>query len=100
MQIPGYRMKRETLLVLIACLLAVALPVLAQSQADYDLSLHVLAAGGGRMAGAGYTLLGTAGQPVAGSAGGDGYTMGGGFLGGGELTIVYTTYLPLILRDF
>jgi hypothetical protein len=87
-------------LIPIACLLAVTLPALAQSPTDYDLSRYVVAAGGGRVAGVGYALLSTAGQPVAGSAGGDGYTMGSGFLGGGELTVVYTTYLPLILRDF
>ena len=100
MKVPRCRMKREALLVLIACLLAVAIPVLAQSSAHYDLSLYVVASGGGRMAGASYALLSTAGQPVADPSGGDGYTMGSGFWGGGKLTVVYKIYLPLIQRDF
>jgi hypothetical protein len=93
-------MKREALLVLIACLLAAAIPVLAQSSAHYDLSLYVVASGGGRMAGTSYTLLSTAGQPVADPSGGDEYTLTSGFWGEGKLTVVHKTYLPLVQRDF
>ena len=100
MQIPRCRIKPEAILVLIACLLAVAIPVLAQSSAHYDLSLYVVASGGGRMAGASYTLLSTAGQPAADPSGGDGYTMGSGFWGRGKLTVIYKTYLPLVQCDF
>jgi len=100
MQSPRCRMKREALLVLIACLLAVAIPALAQSPASYDLSRYVVAGGGGRLAGASYILWGTAGQPAAGLSGGDGYTISSGFWGARTHTIVYQIYLPLVQRNF
>ncbi len=84
-------------LVLVACL-ALVVPVLAQVSASYDLSWHVIAGGGGRMAGAQYTLQGTTGQPVIGLAAGSGHTLCSGFwCGVGETE--YRVYLPLVLRN-
>jgi hypothetical protein len=88
--------KCQTILALIACLLAVAIPVLAQSTANYDLSWHVVAGGGGRLESAGYTLLGTAGQPVVDSLTGSSYSLTGGFWS----REIYQVYLPLVLSLF
>jgi hypothetical protein len=94
----GCRAKRETILVLIACLLAVAVPVLAQSSANYDLSWHEVGGGGGRLEGVDYTLLGTIGQADAGALVGSEYTLRGGFWPGG--TQIYRIYLPLVLSQY
>jgi hypothetical protein len=92
------RTKYETILVLIACLLAVAVPALAQSPANYDLSWHVVAGGGGRLEGASYTLLGTVGQADAGVLAGNNYRLSGGFWAGGVQ--IYWVYLPLVLSQY
>ena len=94
----GCRAKRETILVLIACLLAVAVPVLAQSSASYDLSWHEVGGGGGRLEGVDYTLLGTIGQVDAGVLVGSEYTLRGGFWPGGAQ--IYRIYLPLVLSQY
>lgn len=94
------RTKREAILVLIACLLAIVVPVLAQSSANYDLSWHVVAGGGGRMESAGHTLLGTIGQADAGLLTSNDYILSGGFWAGGALAgEIYRVYLPLVLRQ-
>jgi hypothetical protein len=81
-------------------LCALASAALAQASANYDLSWHVIAGGGGRMEGANHTLLGTAGQSMAGTTFGSGHTLDGGFWGrraaagrGHEI------YLPVVLRQ-
>ena len=94
----GCRTKYETILVLIACLLAVAGPVLAQSPANYDLSWHVVAGGGGRLEGTSYTLMGTVGQADAGVLAGNNYRLKGGFWPGGSQ--IYRVYLPLVLSQY
>jgi hypothetical protein len=49
--------------------------------------------------GDGYTLGGTIGQPDAGLLRGGGYTLSGGFWGGGETpTAHHRIYLPLVIR--
>jgi hypothetical protein len=83
--------------VLVACL-AVAIPVLAQVSANYDLSWHVIGGGGGRMMGTQHTLQGTIGQPVIGPEAGSGHTLCSGFWCGAADT-GYWVYLPLVLRD-
>jgi hypothetical protein len=93
-----------TTLVLVACLALVA-PVLRQTQdvvlaqvsANYDLSWHVIAGGGGRMAGTQHTLQGTTGQAVVGPAAGSGHTLCSGFWCG--VGAGYRVYLPLVLRN-
>lgn len=95
----GSRPRRVALIILmlVACL-ALAVPVLAQVSANYDLSWHVIAGGGGRMAGAQYTLQGTTGQPVTGPAASSGHTLCSGFWCGVAET-EYRVYLPLVLRS-
>jgi len=86
----------------LACLvLLVAVPVLAQSGGDYDLSWSTVAGGGGTFSTGGpFSLGGTAGQPDAGLLTGGSYTLGGGFWGGGALSNPrYVIYLPLVLRN-
>jgi hypothetical protein len=93
------RTKREAILVLIVCLLAVAVPVLAQSSTNYDLWWHVVAGGGGRMESANHTLLGTIGQPEVGPMASDDYILGSGFWAGGALAgKIYPVYLPIVLE--
>ena len=88
------RIKWQTMWLLLACLLAVAVPVQAQSSPGYDLSWHVVAGGGGRLEGAAYTLQGSAGQPATDSLQGSSYTLASGFWVGG----IYRLYLPLVRR--
>jgi hypothetical protein len=80
--------------VLVACL-ALVVPVLAHVSANYDLSWHVIAGGGGKMESTQYTLQGTTGQPVIGSAAGSGHTLCSGFWCGVAET-EYQVYLPLL----
>jgi hypothetical protein len=100
MQVPRRRMKREAFLVLIACLLAVAIPALAQSGGDYDLSWWTADGGGGSLGSGGdYSLNGSIGQPDAGALASDDYILSGGFWGGEVLAgEIYQVYLPLVLR--
>jgi hypothetical protein len=57
--------------------------------------------GGGTVISAeGYTLGSTIGQPDANELSGGGYTVGGGFWGGGALAVGRKLYLPLVLRRF
>ena len=78
-------------------LLAPAL-VLAQSGGGYDLTWNTVDGGGYTFStGGGYSLGGTAGQPDAGVLSGGGYTLSGGFWGGGAAR--YGIYLPLVLRN-
>jgi len=81
-------------------LLAGAGLVLAQVGGGYDLTWSTVDGGGGTCStGGGYALGGTAGQPDAGTLGGGGYTLGGGFWKGGLPSAAYHIYLPLVLRN-
>ena len=63
----------------------------------YDLMRYAISAGGGTSAANGYTLVGTAGQVDAGVAmTGGGFTLVGGFWGGGASQ--YKVYLPLVIK--
>ncbi len=77
-------------------------PAAAQVGADaagYDLTWSTVDGGGHTFnAGEGYALGGTAGQPDAGLSFGGGYTLAGGFWGGG--VVPYRLYLPIVLRAF
>ncbi len=94
-----WRVRGKALLILAACLLLVAgVPVLAQVSANYDLSWHVVAGGGGRMASTGHTLLGTIGQPVTGVMFSSGHSGCSGFWCGGA-PVQYRIYLPLVVKN-
>ena len=68
----------------------------AQGGTDYTLDWWTVDGGGQTEPdGAGYTLSGTIGQPDADAWSGGGYTLSGGFWGGGG--VEYTVYLPVIL---
>lgn len=73
---------------------------LASSGGDYEISWWTVDGGGKTLnAGGGYTLGGAAGQPDAGIWESNGYTLAGGFWGGGSLPKGgYAIYLPLVLR--
>jgi hypothetical protein len=86
---------------LAACLLLlVASPVLAQSGGVYDLTWSTVDAGGASSTGGVYSVDGTIGQPEAGLLRGGDFTVGGGFLPGGEVATEYRIYLPLVLRNY
>ena len=76
--------------------------VAAQTGGVYDLTWWTVDGGGGTVAGGGYTLTGTAGQPEPGPAlSGGGYTLTNGFWPGeGSAPPVsgHTIYLPLVRR--
>ena len=66
----------------------------------YSLTWGTVDAGGHTFStGGGYALGGTAGQPDAGLSIGGGYTLAGGFWGGGAIPIGYKNHLPLLLRN-
>ncbi len=72
-------MKTRMVILVITCL-ALTIPVLAQSSANYDLSWHVGAGGSGRMTSMSHTLLGTVGQPLVGTMpAGSGHALCSGF---------------------
>jgi len=97
------RLRLGTWLLLGACCVAlVVVPIaIAQTGSDYDLSWWTVDGGGHTQStGGGYLLGGTAGQPDAGVLVG-GYTLGGGFWRGGEVSgQIYEIYLPIVLRGY
>ncbi len=95
--------KRLTLLVALVLCLAASLPAASQSGGGYDLTWFTVDGGG---VGAGlpspYSLDGTIGQADAGTLGGGGYTLDGGFWGAGGPSggpPAYNIYLPIVLRQ-
>jgi hypothetical protein len=86
---------------LVACLLLLASSALAQSGGVYDLTWNTSDNGGGTLSTGGvYSVAGTIGQPEAGLVSGGDFTVGGGFLPGGEVATGYRVYLPLVLRSY
>ena len=79
-------------------LFALASVALAQASANYDLSWHAIAGGGGRMESGDHAVLGTVGQPAAGTMSGSGHTLESGFWGRGAIAR-QPIYLPLVLRS-
>ena len=93
-------MKRTlTPVFLVAALSLVASTVLAQSGSGYEVAWWTVDGGGRQMSAAQYTVVGTAGQHDANALAGGGYTLAGGFWGGGAVTLGYDIYLPLVLRS-
>jgi len=94
----SYRRLIPWLVVVGELLLLAVVPVLAA--VTYDLSWWSVDSGGATFStGGAYELGGTIGQPDAGTLTGGGYTLGGGFWGGGVVVAVeYKVYLPLVLR--
>ena len=87
------------LLLLAALLFLLASVALAQTGGGYDLTWSTVDGGGYTFStGGGYSLGGTVGQPDAGVLSGGGYTLAGGFWGGGAAAR-YGVYLPLVLRN-
>jgi hypothetical protein len=79
--------------------LAFASIALAQISANYDLSWHVIAGGGGHMGGPGHTIAGTIGQPLVGPMmTGSSHALCSGFWCG--VVVKYRIYLPLVLRNY
>jgi len=89
--------KSAVLLTLVIVVLLIVSAVHAQTGGGYDLTWWTVDGGGGKASGGGYVLLGTTGQPDAGSVlTGSGYELVGGFWPGGVAQ--YDVYLPLVLR--
>jgi len=96
-----------TLLVGLSALAGPLTDVTATPESGYLLDWWTVD-GGGRTGsiGEGYTLSDTVGQPDAGLMGsgddstlpGTGYTLGGGFWGGGAVAAEQVIYLPFIMR--
>jgi hypothetical protein len=85
----------------LAVVLALTSVVLAQVSANYDLSWHVIAGGGGRMESAGHTLRGTTGQPLVGPMSSGGHALHSGFWGRMVAAPKHRVhiYMPLVVRD-
>mgnify|MGYP001061022179 CR=1 FL=1 len=76
----------------------------ASAQTAPNLDSWTVDGGGGTMDGSGpagaYTLTGSVGQPDAGVLEGSGFTLNGGFIGGGlAVRPEYPVYLPLVIRN-
>ena len=92
-------MRQTMLLLALVAFLLLSSVARAQSGGGYDLTWSTIDAGGYTWSeGGGYSLGGTIGQPDAGAISGEGYTLAGGFWGGG--LIPYRVYLPLVLRNY
>lgn len=92
---------RTGALMILLSLLALGAGVQAQSGGDFSLVRWTVDGGGGESQGGDMSLRGTAGQPDAGLLQGGEFTLGGGFLPGGELggePTIYQIYLPVALR--
>lgn len=94
-------MKHPLAVTLATLALLVLVPwAIAQTGGGYNLTWSTIDGGSHTFStGGGYHLGGTIGQPDAGLLKGDGYTLGGGFWGGGALTVQHDTYLPLVVRQ-
>ncbi len=99
-------MRAKHLLALSLALVAIALllptvstPVVrAQRDTGYTVDWWTTDGGGQTEPdGPSYTLSGTMGQPDVAGWSGKGYSLSGGFWGGGE--VQYNIYLPLVLRN-
>ena len=89
------RLLIATLVIAIGGLL---LGVISLGQGTEKTIWHTVDGGGGTSQGDTFTLRGTVGQPDAGVLAGDGYTLAGGFWGGGTGPVAYEVYLPLVKR--
>jgi len=86
-------------LLVLTALFLLASVAFAQSDGGYDLTWSTIDGGGATWSECGgYSLGGTIGQPDAGAISGGGYTLAGGFWGGG--LIPYRINLPLVLRNY
>jgi hypothetical protein len=79
-------------------LLALAAGPVAAQSGGYDLSWSTVDGGGGESAAGDFRVVGSAGQPDAGSVSGGARRLGGGFWGGGAASEAHRIYLPLVLR--
>jgi len=95
--------KRLTMLVTLGLCLASSLPAAAQTGDGYDVTWFTIDGGGVMLSlGDGFSLGGTIGQADAGSLSGDGYTLVGGFWGGGVPPggpEAYNVCLPIVMRQ-
>jgi hypothetical protein len=92
-------MRQTTLFLALIAFLLLSSVARAQSGGGYDLTWSTIDGGGYTWSeGGGYSLGGTIGQPDAGALSGGGYTLAGGFWGGG--LIPYRINLPLVLRNY
>jgi hypothetical protein len=94
------KMRRLAFLLFGAAVLLLSAGMVALAQGGYELPWWTVDGGGtSALAGAGYTLAGTAGQPDAGGLIGGGYTLSGGFWRGGAAPASpYAIYVPLVKR--
>jgi hypothetical protein len=94
-------MKRSVLITILVIGLTIAAVMIVQarssSSAAYDLSWNTIAGGGGASSNGTYTLLGTIGQPAAGSIGSGNFALSGGFWSGALAE--YRIFLPLIVKS-
>lgn len=91
-------MKRIRNLLFVAVLALTAMPLLAQSSANYEIGWDVLAGGGQPSSSANYRVVGTIGQGMAGppAAQSAGYRLESGFwVGEDDQTEIY---LPFVTR--
>ncbi len=88
--------KLTTLTAVLLCSLLLAGTALANGTTVIE--RHVIGSGGGHAQAASYTLDGTIGQPVVGTAGSGPYELCSGFWC--SAAVAYGIYLPLVQRGF
>ena len=93
-------MKRTMIFAAMLIVLILAWATLAQAQSadsgPYDVNWYTIDSGGGAISNEAYTLNGTIGQADAATLLNGGYTLVGGFWGGG--VTAYEVYLPLLMK--
>jgi hypothetical protein len=89
-----------TILLLAGATFRAAVPTVAQTSSSYDLKWHVIGGGGQPVASAGYLAYSTMGQGAASPpySVSSSYAISGGYWYGDGLTVVYSIYLPLVVR--
>ncbi len=93
-------MPNKMMVILIALAMLLLLALGATAQSGYEVDWWTVDGGGYTWSeGGGYFLGGTVGQPDAEVLSGGGYTLAGGFWGGGAAAR-YGVYLPLTLRNY
>lgn len=80
-------LQRRTTVVLAATVILLTVATALARGTGADLSWHTMDGGGGTSTGGEFELSGTIGQPDAGVMTGGTFTLGGGFWGGGAITL-------------
>ena len=87
---------QKALLLVTVVVLLLAMPVLAMTSLNHDLSWYVFSGGGGLMSSSNHSLQGSLGQPITDWMGSSNHDLCSGFWCFGK--VGFWVYLPVILK--